>query len=140
MIPIKPHLSQLQSSNYNKYPDLQSEMEDIQDKLSNEKQKRTIVFYSKKLIEGKDNISLYIPFKGRIKRIYAKLSDESTEDLNISIKKETGEVITSLLIEKGNDFRSTLLNYEMDYEMLTASLEGEAGLENITVCLDVILE
>lgn len=103
-----------------------------------EESRKTAVFYFGMLADVTQTVSLYLPLKGDLTRMYANLGKESVEDLSATVYSAAGEEIGSVVIESGEKFATIPLEGSVSFEQLKVVVNGELSLPDISVLVDII--
>ena len=101
--------------------------------------KRTAVFYVQKYIGVERFVEIFIPYKGRMDRLYLSIPRSSTEDLSCILT--IGEKSFEITLPAGESMVYLDLDGIVNNESVKLTvLNGEVGLEGINASLDFIQE
>lgn len=99
--------------------------------------RKTVIFYFGMIDEPDQAITLHVPLKGIITKLYVNLGKESAEDLHVSVHNATEE-LGNVVIESGEKFLEVPLVGMVDFEQMKVIVNGELSLPDISVLVDII--
>ncbi|PTY92867.1 hypothetical protein [Heyndrickxia sporothermodurans] len=103
-----------------------------------EETRKTAVFYFGMLDDANQKVTLYVPLKGVLTRMYVNLGQESAEDLTATVYNAAGEEVASVIVESGERFATLDILGTVNYETLKVVVNGELSLPDINVLVDII--
>ncbi|MED1125352.1 hypothetical protein [Bacillus atrophaeus] len=106
---------------------------------SEEEARKTVVFYVGIIDSENQEVSLFVPLKGEVRKLYVNLGKKSAEDLAVSVQNAEGE-LGNIVVKSGNTFAELLLDGYVNFEQLKTVVSGELSLPDISILVDIIPE